>query len=423
MTLRVSAVCALHGLALVQCMPGNSYLGFHIPAPNASGKRVISSSLHSHTFSPSTIITTITTDAIPCYRFQWFFLSPTPLWQDTRYYVYINNSFWIHNLSGVALTSQTTLIEEVFVCLIFCLFDFLFLNILGGAALYFLFHYYFLFFPSLTWVLARSTQPPLHPHPCQRGEPPFKNQPPPISSPAGSCPVGKQTKGSNIPPHCLPGSGSEHWVVWKTLVCVSQLSHVSIAAGAPAQCHLSQSHACSCSMWWWAPMVAPVWALTHWWGASLGLWGSFALLQARAPHTRTKDTRRAVEPVVWQDRDATQRNLGEEMRAWERESRPGERSREDTGKRHDQGKNRLLTYCMKLSKWLAMETMESLFSFRWFRFSGICLQNHYVWKKHKELWNISDQGDVTENNSFVQKGCYVYDWCWSNQDQFKFDMK
>ena len=79
------------------------------------------------------------------------------------------------------------------------------------------------------------------------------------------------------------------------------------------------------------------------------VWGCFALLQARAPHTRTKDTRRAVEGR-WQDRDATQRNLGEEMRAWERESRPGERSREDTGKRHDQGKNRLLTYCMKLSK-------------------------------------------------------------------------
>ena len=39
-------LCLTFGSA-VQCMPGNSYSGFHIPAPTASGKRVISS-LHSH---------------------------------------------------------------------------------------------------------------------------------------------------------------------------------------------------------------------------------------------------------------------------------------------------------------------------------------------------------------------------------------
>ena len=52
-------LCLTFGSA-VQCMPGNSYSGFHIPAPTASGKRVIFSSPDSHTFSSAVMDTTPT---------------------------------------------------------------------------------------------------------------------------------------------------------------------------------------------------------------------------------------------------------------------------------------------------------------------------------------------------------------------------
>lgn len=51
--------CAWLG-RVVLCMPGNSYSGFHIPAPTASGKRVIFSSPDSHTFSSAVMDTTPT---------------------------------------------------------------------------------------------------------------------------------------------------------------------------------------------------------------------------------------------------------------------------------------------------------------------------------------------------------------------------
>ena len=111
------------------------------------------------------------------------------------------------------------------------------------------------------------------------------------------------------------------------------VSQVTCHRGVPRACHPSQSHACLAGGYmglarrqWW-PRYGRLHTAGAWWGASQGL-------RARASHTDTGD--RGIRGGQGQDRDATQRNLGEEMRAWElRESSSltGGKKHTGTGKR------------------------------------------------------------------------------------------
>ena len=86
-------LCLTFGSA-VQCMPGNSNSGFHIPAPAASGKRVISS-LHSHMFSTITFTTVIHDSTI------------SSSLHSHKYSTISSSSFHFNTFSSTSITSPT----------------------------------------------------------------------------------------------------------------------------------------------------------------------------------------------------------------------------------------------------------------------------------------------------------------------------
>ena len=148
-----------------------------------------------------------------------------------------------------------------------------------------------------------------------------------MSSPNESWPDEKTNHRPSLPkniPHCLPQACLSTGWLWKTRG-LAAMSHVSIAVGfhGPVTCHrvMRVSQYGPRRLEWWRR-----YGRLH----TAGSAGERRrdCVGPRALHTRTQDG----DTRVAQDRDATQRNLGEEMRAWELESSPEERSSQILGR-------------------------------------------------------------------------------------------